>query len=140
MSGPVLRITETLRNSKNWVGDVVTIERAGDVIPHVLGPVLSERPKNSKEFRMPGNCPVCATPVVKPEDEAMHRCPNTSCPAQFFELLKHFVSKGATDIDGLGERWCQILIDQEMVTDLAGLYTISWPIKIWHHLSPSSAA
>ena len=106
------------------VGDLVTVERAGDVIPHVIGPVLSERPRDSKEFKMPSLCPVCGTAVVKPEDEAMHRCPNTSCPAQFFELLKHFVSKGATDIDGLGERWCQILIDQGMLTDLAGLYSL----------------
>ena len=106
------------------VGDVVTIERAGDVIPHVLGPVLAERPKDSKEFRMPVNCPECGTAVVKPEDEAMHRCLNTSCPAQFFELLKHFVSKGAANIDGLGEQWCRILIDQGLVTDLAGLYLL----------------
>ena len=107
------------------VGDTVTIERAGDVIPHVLGSVLEKRPKGTRKFKMPTNCPSCSTAVVKPEDEAMHRCPNTSCPAQFFELLKHFVSKGATDIDGLGERWCQILIDQGMVTDLADLYTLT---------------
>ena len=106
------------------LGDWVTIERAGDVIPHVIGPVLDRRTGDEKEFHMPSHCPVCATAIVKPEDEAMHRCPNTSCPAQFFELLKHFVSKGATDIDGLGERWCQILIEQGMVTDLAGLYTL----------------
>lgn len=106
------------------VGDLVTIERAGDVIPHVIGPVLDQRPKGTRKFKMPVKCPVCGTTIVKPEDEAMHRCPNTSCPAQFFELLKHFVSKGATDIDGLGERWCQILIDQGLVTDLAGLYTL----------------
>lgn len=106
------------------VGDWVTIERAGDVIPHVIGPVLARRTGNEKEFRMPPHCPECGTAVVKPEDEAMHRCPNTSCPAQFFELLKHFVSKGATDIDGLGEQWCRILIDQGLVTDLAGLYTL----------------
>ena len=74
---------------------------------------------------MPTNCPVCSTTVVKPEDEAAHRCSNNSCPAQFFELLKHFVSKGAINIDGLGERWCQILIDQKMVTDLADLYTLT---------------
>jgi DNA ligase (NAD+) len=106
------------------IGDMVTIERAGDVIPHVLGPVLSERSKNSEEFKMPANCPECGTAIVKPEDEAMHRCPNTSCPAQFFELLKHFVSKGAMDIDGLGEQWCRILIDKGLVTDLAGLYAL----------------
>ena len=107
------------------VGDTVTVERAGDVIPHVLGPVLENRPKGTPKFKMPSYCPSCGTAVVKPEDEAMHRCPNTSCRAQFFELLKHFVSKGATDIDGLGERWCQILIDQEMVTDLADLYALT---------------
>ena len=107
------------------VNDWVTIERAGDVIPHVLGPVLEKRPKGTRKFKMPSHCPSCGTAVVKPEDEAMHRCPNTSCPAQFFELLKHFVSQGATDIDGLGERWCQILIDQGMVTDLADLYTLT---------------
>ena len=106
------------------LGDWVTIERAGDVIPHVIGPVLDRRNGDEKEFHMPSHCPVCGTAIVKPEDEAMHRCPNTSCPAQFFELLKHFVSKGASDIDGLGERWCQILIDQGMLTDLAGLYAL----------------
>jgi len=71
---------------------------------------------------MPERCPECDTPVVKNEDDAMHRCPNASCPAQFFELLKHFVSKDAADIDGLGERWCGILIRQEMVRDVADLY------------------
>jgi len=106
------------------LGDWVTIERAGDVIPHVIGPVLDRRTGEEKEFHMPSHCPECGTAVVKPEDEAMHRCPNTSCPAQFFELLKHFVSKGATDIDGLGEQWCRIFIDQGLVTDLAGLYTL----------------
>ena len=106
------------------VGDMVTIERAGDVIPHVLGPVLAYRPKDTQEFQMPSHCPECRTAIVKPENEAMHRCPNTSCPAQFFELLKHFVSKGATDIDGLGEQWCRILIDQKLVSDLGDLYSL----------------
>ncbi|MCX8213475.1 MAG: NAD-dependent DNA ligase LigA, partial [SAR202 cluster bacterium] len=106
------------------VGDIVTIERAGDVIPHVLGPVLDQRPPGTAEFHMPSHCPECGTAIVKPEDEAMHRCPNASCPAQFFELLKHFVSKGATDIDGLGEQWCRIFIDQGLVSDLADFYSL----------------
>ncbi|HIL30354.1 MAG TPA: NAD-dependent DNA ligase LigA [Dehalococcoidia bacterium] len=106
------------------VGDIVTIERAGDVIPHVLGPVLDQRPPGTSEFHMPSRCPECGTAIVKPEDEAMHRCPNASCPAQFFELLKHFVSKGATDIDGLGEQWCRIFIDQGLVSDLADFYSL----------------
>ena len=104
------------------VGDWVTIERAGDVIPHVMGPVASRRDGSEQVFQMPEACPVCGTTVIKPADEAMHRCPNSSCPVQFFELLKHFVSKGAMDIDGLGEQWCRILIDQGLVTDVAGLY------------------
>ena len=104
------------------VGDTVIIERAGDVIPQVVGPVLTQRTGQEQVFRMPERCPECDTPVVKAEDDAMHRCPNSSCPAQFFELLKHFVGKNAADIDGLGERWCGILIEKGMVSDVAGLY------------------
>ena len=104
------------------IGDWVTVERAGDVIPQVVGPVLDRRTGQEQVFKMPANCPVCGTQVVKPESEAMHRCPNTSCPVQFFELLKHFVSKGAMDIDGLGEQWCNILIENSLVKDVAGLY------------------
>ena len=106
------------------VGDTVIVERAGEVIPQVVGPVLAERTGREQIFRMPERCPQCETPVVKNEDDAMHRCPNPSCPAQFFELLKHFVGKGAADIDGLGERWCGILIEQGMVSDVADLYRL----------------
>ena len=104
------------------VGDTVIIERAGDVIPQVVGPVLAQRTGQEQVFRMPERCPECDTPVVKAEDDAIHRCPNPACPAQFFELLKHFVGKNAADIDGLGERWCSILIEKGMVSDMAGLY------------------
>ena len=106
------------------VGDTVVIERAGDVIPQVVGPVLDRRTGAEQVFSMPERCPECDTAVVKNDDDAMHRCPNSSCPAQFFELLKHFVSKGAADIDGLGERWCGILIEQGMVSDVADLYRL----------------
>ena len=105
-------------------GDTVIIERAGDVIPQVVGPILSQRTGSEMIYHMPQCCPVCDTLVVKAEDDAMHRCPNSSCPAQFLELLKHFVSKGAADIDGLGERWCGILIQQGMVSDVADLYSL----------------
>ena len=105
------------------LGDWVIVERAGDVIPHIVGPILDRRTGEEVEFRMPEKCPECCTPVVKPEGEAMHRCPNASaCPAQFFELLKHFVSRGAMDMDGLGEQWCRILIDQGFVSSVADLY------------------
>ena len=115
---------EDIRRKDIRLGDWVTIERAGEVIPQVVGPVVARRTGAEREFRMPEQCPVCGSDVVKPEDEAMHRCPNTACPAQFFELLKHFVSKGAMDIDGLGEQWCRILIDQGLVKDVADLYDL----------------
>ena len=113
---------EDIRRKDIRVGDWVTIERAGDVIPQVVGPIKDRRTGDEVEFRMPGNCPECGTAIVKPEGEAMHRCPNASCPAQFFELLKHFVSRGAMDMDGLGEQWCRILIDQDFVSTVADLY------------------
>ena len=104
------------------IGDWVTVERAGEVIPKVVGPVLSRRTGDERVFVMPAQCPICDTEVVKTEDDAQHRCPNATCPAQFFELFKHFVSKGAMNIDGLGEKWCAILIEKGLVKDLADLY------------------
>ena len=106
------------------VGDTVIVERAGDVIPQVVGPVLAQRTGGEAVFRMPERCPECDTPVAKAEDDAMHRCPNPSCPAQFYELLKHFVGKNAANIDGLGEQWCRILIEKGMATDVASLYRL----------------
>ena len=106
------------------IGDWVTVERAGEVIPKVVGPIRSRRTGDERKFRMPPHCPICATEVVKAEDDALHRCPNAACPAQFFELLKHFVSKGAMNIDGLGEKWCAILIEKGLVKDLADIYAI----------------
>ncbi len=104
------------------IGDTVEIERAGDVIPHVLGPVPVPGEERGPEFRMPERCPECDTAVVKEQGDAMHRCPNSACPAQFFESLKHFVSRSAMDIDGLGERWCRILIDRGLVSDVSHVY------------------
>lgn len=114
---------EDIRRKDIRVGDWVTVERAGDVIPQVVGPILDRRTGDEIEFSMPVSCPECGTGVVKPEGEAMHRCPNaSSCPAQFFELLKHFVSRGAMDMDGLGEQWCRVLIDKGLVSTVADLY------------------
>ncbi len=107
------------------IGDWVTVERAGEVIPRVVGPVEARRTGEELVFQMPDQCTVCDTAVVKSPDDAMHRCPNTACPAQFFELLNHFVGKGAMNIDGLGERWCGILIEQGLVKDVADLYYVT---------------
>ncbi len=113
---------EDIRRKDIRVGDWVIIERAGDVIPQVVGPVVERRSGAETEFTMPANCPECGTAVIKPADEAIHRCLNLSCPAQFFELLKHFASRGAMDMDGLGEQWCRVLIDQGFVSTVADLY------------------
>ena len=107
------------------IGDLVEIERAGDVIPHVLGHVPVDGEERGPEFRMPERCPECDTTVVKEAGDAMHRCPNSACPAQFFESLKHFVSRSAMDIDGLGERWCRILIDRGLVSDVSHVYRLN---------------
>ena len=107
------------------IGDLVEIERAGDVIPHVIGHVPVPGEERGPEFRMPARCPECDTDVVKELGDAMHRCPNSACPAQFFESLKHFVSRGAMDMDGLGERWCRILIDRGLVSDVSHVYNLT---------------
>ena len=105
------------------IGDTVLIQRAGDVIPQVVGPILSKRTGEEKIFYMPDRCPSCSGPVVKPADEAMHRCTNTlSCPAQQYELLKHFVSRPAMDIQGIGESLSNALLAVGLVHDPADLY------------------
>ena len=116
------------------IGDMVEIERAGDVIPHVIGPKDSPGRENLPEYQMPADCPDCDTAVRKTErvrkvngEEVTfitHLCPNSACPAQFFESLKHFVSRNAMDIDGLGEQWCSILIDRNLVSNVPDLYSL----------------
>jgi DNA ligase (NAD+) len=106
-------------------GDLVIVQRAGDVIPQVVGPHLVDGGKRGEPWKMPANCPVCGTPVVKPEGEVMHRCPNPSCPAKGYEWLKHFVSRGAMDIDGVGERLIRRLLDEAMIASPPDLYAIT---------------
>src|SRR5690606_23175027 len=110
------------------IGDTVIVQRAGDVIPQVVGPVLSLRTGNEPVFEMPTHCPVCGTEVVRPEGEAMRYCPNKACPAQIFRLLVHFASRGAMDIEGLGESMAQQLLNarrddgSRLVEDIADIY------------------
>ena len=107
------------------IGDTVIVQRAGEVIPQVLGPVASLRTGEERIFGMPSQCPVCGTAVVRPEGEAMHRCPNLSCPAQSSEALKHFVSRGAMDMEGVGESLCEALLESGLVKDPADLYSLT---------------
>ena len=115
---------EDIKRKDVRIGDTVIVQRAGDVIPQVVGPVLSKRTGKEKRFRMPAKCPACGTKVVRPEGEVMRYCPNPACPAQTFRLLEHFVSRGAMDIDGVGEHLSQALLASGLVKDPADLYAL----------------
>ncbi|MDP6102059.1 MAG: NAD-dependent DNA ligase LigA [Dehalococcoidia bacterium] len=107
------------------VGDWVVVERAGEVIPQVVAPVMGRRTGEEREFAMPELCPVCGTGIVRTVGEAMSRCLNIVCPAQLYELLKHFVSRGGMDIEGMGEKLCATLLDAGLVKDIADVYSIT---------------
>jgi DNA ligase (NAD+) len=106
-------------------GDTVIVQRAGEVIPQVVGPVVSKRTGKERRYRTPAKCPVCKTPVVRPPGEAMSYCPNRACPAQAFRLLTHFVSRGAMGIDGVGESLSAALLGSGLVQDPADLYYLT---------------
>jgi DNA ligase (NAD+) len=106
------------------VGDTVVIEKGGDVIPKVAEVVFDERSNNSKPFRMPPDCPVCGTKLVKDQGEVQSRCPNRDCPVQVQRRIEHYASKGAMDIDGLGTQVVKQLIDAELIHDSADLYIL----------------
>jgi DNA ligase (NAD+) len=116
---------DDIRRKDIRIGDTVIVQRAGEVIPQVVGPVVSRRTGRERVFRTPKKCPVCGTPVVRPEGEAMSYCPNRACPAQAFRLLTHFVSRGAMDIDGVGEALCMALLKEGLVEDPADLYFLT---------------
>ncbi|MGC2406412.1 MAG: NAD-dependent DNA ligase LigA [Candidatus Cybelea sp.] len=106
------------------IGDTVLVTRAGDVIPRVVGPVLAERTGKERKFRMPDRCPVCGSDVDHPQDEAMSRCTNAACPAQVYERVRHFASRGAMDIEGLGDVMAQQLTELGLVRDIADIYKL----------------
>ncbi|MFT5041047.1 MAG: DNA ligase (NAD+) [Hyphomicrobiaceae bacterium] len=106
------------------IGDTVIVERAGDVIPYVVGPILEKRTGDAMPFVMPSTCPACQSPVVRIEGEAAYRCTDRECPAQFREALRHFASKTAMDIDGLGEKLVALLIDADLVHSFADIYRL----------------
>lgn len=106
-------------------GDRVLVKRAGDVIPQVVAPLPQERTGDERPFTAPDRCPVCGTAVERPADEVMVYCPNSSCPARIYWGVVHFVSRGAMDIRGLGERTVQQLLDAGKVRDFADLYALS---------------
>jgi DNA ligase (NAD+) len=106
-------------------GDTVIVERAGDVIPHILGVVTEKRPQGSTPFAFPTACPVCGSAAFRPEGEVVSRCTNSACPARLKEGLLHYGSRRAMDIEHLGEAVVEQLVDRGLVGNFAGLYGLS---------------
>ncbi len=107
------------------IGDTVVVERAGDVIPYVVEVVKEKRSGHVKKFKMPESCPVCGSSVFREEGEAAYRCVGLSCPAQLKESLKFFGSRGTMDIEGLGEKLIDQLVERGLVKDIADLYGLT---------------
>ena len=115
---------DEVRRKDVRVGDTIIVRKAGDVIPEILGPVLSLRPADAQPWEMPRVCPSCQSPVVREEGEVDYRCISIDCPAQAAERLIHWASRGAMDIDGMGEEIIGRLIESGRVTDVADYYTL----------------
>jgi DNA ligase (NAD+) len=106
------------------IGDRVVVQRAGDVIPQVVAPLTQERSGEERPFVMPAECPACGTELVQPPGEVQVRCPNRSCPAQIVQGLIHFASRGAMDIEGMGEKTVQRFYDEGLLADFADIYDL----------------
>ena len=115
---------DEVRRKDVRVGDTIIVRKAGDVIPEILGPVLSLRPADAQPWEMPRVCPSCQSPVVREEGEVDYRCISIDCPAQAAERLIHWASRGAMDIDGMGEEIIGRLIESGRVSDVADYYTL----------------
>ncbi len=108
------------------VGDWVVVHKAGDVIPEIVKVIKERRDGSQQEFRMPGKCPVCGSDVIKPEGEVALRCTSMACPAQQYERIVHFTSKGAMDIEGLGPAIVEKFLDKKLIKDSADIYYLKY--------------
>ncbi|MFC1873311.1 NAD-dependent DNA ligase LigA [Chloroflexota bacterium] len=115
---------DDIRRKDIRIGDMVIIQRAGEVIPQVVGPVASQRTGEESIFTMPSRCPECGSKAVRLEGGAMYYCTNVACPAQVQQRLEHFVSRGAMDIRGIGESLCALLFKEGLVKNVADLYDL----------------
>ena len=123
VSRATLHNEEDINRKEIREGDDVIVQRAGDVIPQIVGPAGPHR-KGTKQFRMPTRCPLCGTEIVKPEGEVMHRCPNRACPSRGLETLINWV-EGPADIEGVGEQTVRLLWEKELVRSLPDLYRLT---------------
>jgi DNA ligase (NAD+) len=117
---------DEIRRKDIRIGDYVLIERGGDVIPKVVKVIESKRNDQVRTFRMPKNCPICGTPVTRVEGEAVSRCPNLSCPAKLRESLRHFASRKAMNIEGLGDKLVDQLLSKNIVHDFVSIYELKF--------------
>lgn len=109
------------------IGDTVVVKRAGDVIPDVQSVVVEKRTGNEKVIAFPKNCPSCGKKVSRQEGESAHRCSNIACPAQIAERLKHFASKRAMNIEGLGDKWIELFMEQDLLHHFSDIYDLDVP-------------
>lgn len=125
VSNATLHNMDEIRRLDVRIGDTVFVRRAGDVIPQVVKVVPDKRPKEAPEVELPAHCPVCGSDVVQIENEAVARCSGgLYCPAQRKEAIRHYASRKALDIEGLGEKWIDMLVEKEMVRTVADLYQL----------------
>ncbi len=125
VTNATLHNEDEIRRKDVRIGDTVVVRRAGDVIPEVARVLPERRPPDAREFRMPAACPVCGSHVVRPEDEAVARCTGgLYCPAQRRQAILHFAGRRAMDIEGLGEKLVEQLVDNGLVNSLADLYRL----------------
>jgi DNA ligase (NAD+) len=122
VSRATLHNEEDINRKQIREGDIVIVQRAGDVIPQIVGPAGEHQP-GTKAFRMPKKCPLCGTGIVKPEGEVMHRCPNRACPSRGLETLINWV--GIADIEGVGEQTIRLLWERGLVRSLPDLYRLT---------------
>lgn len=142
VTNATLHNEDEIRRKDVRIGDTVIVRRAGDVIPEVVGPIIELRPEDAVEFVMPQQCPVCGSAIERPEDEAIARCSGgLFCAAQRKQSLIHAVSRKALDIDGLGEKLIEQLVDSGRVKSLADLFTLSADeLARYERMGPKSAA
>jgi DNA ligase (NAD+) len=117
---------DVVREKDLHIGDTVLVERAGDVIPYIVKPLAELRDGTEEDIVFPTHCPVCNEPLEKPEEEAVWRCINISCPAQVVERIIHFASKDAMDIRSFGEANVRRFYEKDFLKDIPGIYTIDW--------------